>query len=226
MLRYVSSPLRQKPKSGSKFFQSAYIKIIMNKYFPSSPPKSHNSLCLVPHPLKPPNSLASQLFLTHNPTKAYALPRSLHQLMSLGSSMGTDWQFSAPASIVTHLNPWEFISLGLFDEWAICTTFANALWLETLRYKDNDLIRHYRHAGMLLRGLPVETLESYDWKNHCVALLTEVCERRFDADRRATWRRIYRRIWRTEWISYIWKYGSRQLSVWHWGWNITWKCHW
>lgn len=51
---------------------------------------------------------------------------------------------------------------------------------------------------MLLGGLPVETLDSYDWQNHCVALPTDVHEGRSDADRQAAWARIiYKRIRRT-----------------------------
>lgn len=52
---------------------------------------------------------------------------------------GTDWQLSAPVSLVTHPNPRAFIYLDPFDERA---TFANVRWLALMGYKDHDLIRH------------------------------------------------------------------------------------
>lgn len=48
-------------------------------------------------------------------------------------------------------------------------------------YQDRELICHYEHVGILPSRLPVEVLDSYDWKNNGVEFPTDVRECRFDA---------------------------------------------
>lgn len=167
---------------------------IMNETSSSFAIKYPTSPVIVPQPVEPLNSPANKLFLTHNPLKPSGLPHSTHPSMAPRWSKDTDWKFSAPKSIVTYPHPRECFGLDPFNKRTIRTTIANAPWLEPKGYKDHDLIRHHEHAGILPGCVAVEALESYDWKNHNIALLNDIRKGRSDADHRAAW----------EWIIYLW----------------------